>query len=339
MEKYMEKYMEKVQKLSQRESTAVNIMKAVAILSVIAAHVVSPTDTDFLSELVSSSWGLFSRIGVIIFFVLGGFLYNRSSYDALGYWKKKFSRIIVPWLICSTLTYAIAVALGIEFGLTHYGKWVMGSGTWYYYITVYTLFLILFQWLQHKEWILYFLIVAQGLSLLLASFGISTTVPVEFVTDYLNPLHWIGYFAFGILARKRRWDLHIRRYRWVTLLAWLVMAASAWMLYTWKIFTYFHILTSLFCMSALMIIADLAYCAAGWRIAGRFAKIGVSSYCIYLLHMQIVQPVIARIPDSVWKILFAPVIGLGIMMMLITLGLAVCRRLPFGNKLKGLIGL
>ena len=331
--------MPNMKKLTSRESVAINLMKAIAVLSVITAHVVPVSNANRISELLSSFWNVFGTVGVIIFFAIGGFLYNRYPGDGIVFWKKKFHRLILPWLVCSAGTYVLSVVLGEELGAVNYLKWIFGSGTWYYYFTVYLLFLFVFKWLYDREWILYLLMVVQLLALALATFGMTTTLPVPFLTDYLNPLHWVGYFSLGILIRKHRLDQKLRDRRSVVPVACILGAVSLYILCSQGIFTYFHLVSAVFCLSALVMIAAIAYAAADTGISKYVEKIGTYSYCIYLLHMQIVQSVIERIPNCVAKILFSPFIGLGIMLILIWIGLYVCKKLPFGEKLKALVGL
>ena len=198
--------------------------------------------------------------------------------------------------------------------------------------------MFLFKWFYSKDIILYGLIIAQCSALLLASFGISTTPHLDFVTDYLNPLHWIGYFSFGILCRKYRLDLQLRKHRYVIIIACLFASLTMWILYKYELFTYFHIVTSVFCTSVLIIVADFAYQIADRNTSQYIARIGSCSYCIYLLHMQIVQAVVSRIPDNPIKLLLSPFIGLGVMMFLITIGLSICKKIPNGRYLKSLVG-
>ena len=330
--------MTNIEKLTARESVAINIMKAIAILSVIAAHVVSVSNINLFAKIVSSLWCLFARVGVVVFFVVGGFLYRRSVGDNKSFWKKKFFRIILPWAFCATLTYILAVIKGANFSLIEYLKWIFGSGTWYYYITIYTLFLFIFKWFYDKDVILFILIGIQIMTLTFASFGVSTTIPFEFLTDYLNPLHWIGYFSFGILIRKYRFDLIVRKKKYIVI-ALLVAVISMFVLYCKEIFTYFNIISVIFCISTLVVIAGFAYKIATINIAKHIGQIGIWSYCIYLLHMQIVQTFIPIVPDGMFNIIFSPFIGLGIMVALILIGVFVCNKFKFGEKIKMMVGL
>ncbi len=324
--------------LSDRESTTINIIKTISILSVIAAHSISFSSVNLFSEIISSFCVLFGEVGVIAFFVIGGFLYSRKPHDDKIFWKKKLFRIVVPWLICSLLTYLL-MALSNGFDVCSYFKWILGSGTWYYYITIYTLFIFIFKWLYDKDAILWLLIVVQIVSLTLASFGISTTIPLGFFTDYLNPLNWIGYFSFGILIRKYRFDLLLQKQKYIIIISCILAIFLFWILSSKKIFTYFNFLSFLFCLSSLIIITAISYKFATIKNIKYISTIGTWSYCIYLLHMQIVQFVVAKIPNSWFKLMFSPFIGLIIMVTLIIIGLYICKRIPFGEKIKTLVGL
>lgn len=331
--------MSNTSKLTDRESLAINIMKALAILSVIAAHLISFSPESLFSRTVSAFWVLFGEIGVVVFFVLGGFLYHREPGDHKAFWKKKFFRILLPWLFCSLITYLFSALTSRSFRLPAFLKWVFGSGTWYYYITVYTLFLFIFDWLSRKTALLWALLGVQVLALILICFGISTTPPLGFLTDYLNPLHWIGYFSLGILIRRFRPDVPARKQRLVFPVACILGLLLFWLLAAEKIFTYFHIFSALFCLCWLVVIWGLAYWLSKYKAAKLLGKIGSWSYCIYLLHMQIVLYTVPRLPSRVLYLLFAPVLGLAVMVLLITLGLFICSRLPGGQKMKSLFGL
>lgn len=327
------------QELTERESIAINLLKALSILSVIAAHVVSLNEGTFFSKFITSLWKAFGEVGVIIFFVIGGFLYQRKAGDNKEFWKKKLFRIVLPWFFCSAITYVLSVVVSGEWSLISYIRWSLGADTWYYYITVYTMFLFVFKWFYDKDAVLYFLIGLQMFFLILQSFGITTTYSFGFFTDYLNPCHWVGYFSLGILIRKYRIDCIVRKSKWIIGTVGLIMVGSLVFLCCREIFTYFHIMTFVLGISVLTVIAAFAYKIANFKLAQKIGKIGTYSYCIYLLHMQIVQSVCSKIPDGIFKFLFSPLIGLAIMVIFILMGLFICKRLSFGDKLKMIVGL
>ena len=175
--------------------------------------------------------------------------------------------------------------------------------------------------------------------LTLQSFGVIITYPLGFFTDYLNPFHWAGYFSLGILIRKYRVDVILRERKAALFVAGVISVASLFFLCYKEIFTYFHIISLVFCISALIPLAAFSYTIAKHNAVKKIGKIGTYSYCIYLLHMQIVQGVCSKIPDGVLKSIFSPFIGLAIMLIIILCGLFICNRLPFGDKIKTIVGL
>jgi len=331
--------MENPPKITDRESITINIMKSISILSVIAAHVVSLNKSNVASGIISSLWIAFGKVGVIVFFIIGRFLYKRKDKDHKEFWKKKFFRIILPWLFCSLMTYLLTVIVRKEFNAFACIKWVLGSETWYYYVTVYTLFLFIFKWFYKIDAILYFFIGLQIVLLTLQSFGIPTTYSFGFFTDYLNPFHWIGYFSIGVLIRKHCFHSTIMRKKIVICLGSIVTMTSLFVLCYHEIHTYFNIVSFVFGVSSFILIAALSYTIAKYKAAKHIEKVGTYSYCIYLLHMQIVQGLLSRLPDSIAKIIFAPFIGLTIMLILIMVGLWICKKIPHGNKIKMVVGL
>lgn len=325
--------------LTDRERRTIDLAKAIAVLSVIAAHVVSRQNTFWLVDIITAVWTLFGEVGVIVFFVIGGFLYSRKVNDSRTFWKKKVFRIVIPWVFCSFLTYSLSAALSHSFSLVACLKWMLGSGTWYYYATLYIFFLLVFKWFYKNNIILYILIIMQTVALTLNSIGISTTIPLGFFTDYLNPIYWIGYFSLGVLLRKKRFDTILRENAVVSILGAILFVASFLILYHREIYTYFNVVTSVFCISSAILILNITYWFAQVKASYYIAKIGKFSFCIFLLHMQIVQSVVSQIPNGIIKMLLSPFVGLAVMLILISIGLWICKKLPFGDKIKLVVGL
>ena len=74
-------------KLTKEESKVIDILKCIAILSVISAHVIQYSEVNLIAKIASIFWGKFSCIGVVIFFIIGGFLYSRNDGDDAIFWK------------------------------------------------------------------------------------------------------------------------------------------------------------------------------------------------------------------------------------------------------------
>lgn len=72
-------------------SESLFVMKAFAIISVIAAHCVY---TDMYAQRLTS---LIGTIGVPVFLIVSGYYFNKEEqWNVLA--KKKMKRIVVPWI-------------------------------------------------------------------------------------------------------------------------------------------------------------------------------------------------------------------------------------------------
>ena len=326
------------QKISEHDSIAFDLIKAVAIFCVIVAHSVSVTDFSIYACYVSLLWKIFAHIGVVIFFIVGGFFYSRKKGDLKPFWKKKLFRLVIPWLFCATLTYLIrAVAHGAS--LLDYFKWVFGSWSVYYYIVVYLLFLIIFKLFWQRDLWLYLFMALQVTLLILQVFGISTTIPLPFFTDYLNPLHWIGYFSLGILIRRYRLDTVLKKSKTLPVIAAVCVAASLSVAVALRLHTYFHIVTLVYALSSAALIAKVCFMLSRCNAAKQIRKIGAASYCIYLLHLQVVNIILNLFPLNDFTLTVIPLICMAVMIVLVTVGSLVCDKIPHGKKIKALVGL
>ena len=65
----------RTEKLTASESIAIDCMKAVSVFSVITAHVVTLQDFNMYTKVISSLYRVFGCVGVIIFYIIGGFFF------------------------------------------------------------------------------------------------------------------------------------------------------------------------------------------------------------------------------------------------------------------------
>lgn len=329
-----------LQEITEQESVTIYCVKAFAILSVIAAHVNTIVDTSLLEKYITSIWSVVGRVGVICFFIIGGFFYIRRENDAKIFWKKKLLKLIMPWIICSTLTYIYGVVMsGKKLMIFEYVKWIFGSGTWYYYIVVFLFYLLIFKFIYKSNFLLYTTIIINVLALIFKTIGFTINIEWKFLTDYLNPFYWIGFFSVGVIMRKYRLDRKIISNNSIFILCLLGIIFSTYIIINYQIFTYFHILSAINSLLSFVIIYRVSYWLSKFKLVKRIKTIGLSTYCIYLLHMFIVQSFVRLLPDNIFKYLFGPVLSLGVMMILIKIGIFVCDKIPFGSKIKSAVGL
>lgn len=320
-------------KITPRDSTALYFVKVMAILASVAAHV-SVIDTSTpLTAVATRLWDQFSCVSVGSFLICGGILYTRTPGDTAAFWKRKAGTMVLPWLFCGCLTYGYRLLAGVPGSLSGLAMWLLGHGSWLYYVTIHLTMLALFKPLWQKPAALWGCL---GLTMVLLSLkALGYALPSPLGNDYLNPLYWMGFFALGVLLR--RWGLHMGRGFLLGCAA--VWAVSATVVYRRWIYDYFHIYNFLFSVSSFFLLLHLGQRLGDTRLAGAIRWAGSCTYCVYLLHMFVLMPILRRIPLEMLKLLLSPVMGLAIMLALIALGQWVTARLPFGGRLRALVGL
>lgn len=324
------------QRLNDKDSQTINILRVISILSVITAHVSSLRKTSIVSEYLTSFLKAFGCVGVICFFVIGGFLYKREKGDDLSFWSKKIKRIIIPWVVCSLLTYFVKIITDQQVEVIEYLKWVFGFGTWYYYTTVYLIFMVLFKWIQ-KDIFLYISIGLNVLSLTLCTF-FEGYMALPFVTPYLNIFNWIGFFALGILVRKYRIDHKILKSKIAFSICFVFVLVGSFVLQNdWEV-GYFGLFSAFVELSMVVCCLYIAKMLLQTRFSKYCFAMSRYVYTIYLLHMPIVQPICNRMPDTLLFDLLNPIIGFLVMIILIFLGEKICSCFPWGSKLYRMIG-
>ncbi|MBQ8621083.1 MAG: acyltransferase [Oscillospiraceae bacterium] len=341
--------MDRSEKLvTQRESTAFYCMKCFAILCVIAAHVNQYCDNSVLESVATRAWSHIAKYGVACFFILGGFFYQRTEHDGKRFWAKKFQTLVVPWVFCASLTFLITrrwvtegnyFALPLNQILRDYLVWVSGYGTIYYFAAVFLFCQLVFKFLAKKDIYLYITVLASAAALILHEMGLSGGVDQLFLKDQLNPLYRMGLFSLGVLARKHRIDRALLQQKRLILLPLLILAVTTPYLFTGNETSSFDPVCVLDSVAFCAVFYVVCYWLAGKKVSRWLVPVGRSTYCIYLLHLEIVLIVADRLPYSVFKTVMLPVICLGVMAALVQAGKWVCKFLPFGEKIKGLVGL
>lgn len=182
--------------IASRQSNALHVIRAFAILSVISAHM--PFGDEH--PLAESLRIIFGQIGVAVFFIVSGFFYHREDGDTRFFWRKKWNGIIVPWIILSLCTYIFSAVLNKEFSIVAALKWMVGVQTWYWFLPILLLMFALFKKLWKSNVMLIICIATTGFSIMCSAFNL---IPYTYYfNQYLNPLNWIGLFALGVWLRK-----------------------------------------------------------------------------------------------------------------------------------------
>lgn len=211
--------------------------------------------------------------------------------------------------------------------------WTLGNGSWLYYVTIHVLFLALFRFFWRNTPALIACVVATVLQLVAKAQGGGLPSPLG--NDYLNPLHWVGFFALGVLLRRQ--GLGFSKGFWG--ICGVVFCVSTVVVYRNWIYGYFHILNALYSVSAFFVLFALGRWLAKTPLEGAIRQAGGDTYCIYLWHMLVAPPILRRIPFKMMMLLLAPAISMVILLLCIALGRKLTAKLPHGDRLRQLVGL
>jgi fucose 4-O-acetylase-like acetyltransferase len=303
------------------------LLKAMAIFCVICAH--CPYDTQSFLSCILNNLGV---IGVPIFFFVAGFFYHAKKYSAKDLLTKKLKTLLLPWIICGLIVY-LYVALRKGGDILAMINFVIGNGSYLYYMTILFLFYILFFFIKDNKWgILSMAIVSL---LWMTAQGVYNPL-LEIIYPYLNPLNWLLYFALGVYFQyyfkaEKALDF-VERYKWVFIGVGLIAFIIPNVL-QYK-FTYWKLLFPVFEIACFM--GMLALSTVKWMQNKVFLDIGKNSFSIYLLHMPIVGITnLVLIHYLVYCI--RPFFVLAVIYACVVVYVFICRKLKC-DWLKNLIG-
>lgn len=120
--------------------------------------------------------------------------------------------------------------IGKNSGLVNYFNWMLGNGTYLWFLTVLLSNYFLFYYVWDKKYLLFFSIVLNLASLTITSFGYLNSVSENAeitINNYLNIANWIAFFALGILSQSClvSFVLFLRRNMFVILISFIVLLA------------------------------------------------------------------------------------------------------------------
>ena len=292
--------------VEKKESNMWFVIKAFAILSVVAAHMSFPLEY-FVSDTIRNCLG---QIGVGIFFISAGYFYNRKPNDSKIFWQKKIKTVFLPWLIFSTVVFILSEFIfGVPENLVFdFIKNFFGVGTIYWYMTVLLVLLIIFKYIYKTDIILYLCIAITFISVSLSSMDL---IPYTTVFNkFFNIFNWIGFFALGILLRRKELvdKLLGLKFTIISLIG-LIVATIIAVMKKELIQSYIDS-TSLFVeLFGLILLLNIADFLTSSKL---LIDIGKKSFFIYLIHIQIVGIINTRLPYNALFFILRPIIGLAV---------------------------
>ena len=134
--------------------------------------------------------------------ICSGYFFRKQKID-WGFAQNKLRSIVVPWLIWGSFAYGLSVVLSTTgLSLSEYIDFILGHGSWLYYVPVYLLIILVYNFFSGKY--------CDAISLLLCAFSNFLTFTLHwgtmdsFMTFYQNPLNFIGFFTIGKLMNEKQ---------------------------------------------------------------------------------------------------------------------------------------
>lgn len=200
---------------------AFSISRVFAIISVVSAHVGIGDNSSVFTILKTAA-----SIGVIIFMILSGYYYNPQKYMSVSkIINAKIRTIIIPWFFVGSVLYVWGVVEGLKaINIIDWMLYIIGKGSFFYYMTMLILCFVIFYRTNIVLEISAILITI--ISVYLTAAGkLENMINACNITDYLNILNWIGYFAIGSLLKRVSTDNLLKFFdktKWAMLIIFLL---------------------------------------------------------------------------------------------------------------------
>lgn len=271
------------EKKARKKNDRISAMRAILLFSIVSAHssIAITETTGSLSQTLWKIWQVWSIIGVPGFFALSGYLHKGKEEKVSLTFKKKLKGVCIPWVLCGTLIYLITQYPA--YNITLFSRFLVGYNSYLYYLTVLMVCYVLFYYLYKNTLFLAICIFGNIISLFLAQNGIC----IPGLTNFLNPINWIGYFAIGCLLKKYGGFelLEDKRMIRIGAVAMLILLICVGALN--DVTTYFYGFS--FFIGAVSIVGVYSIsCIPSIKNNYVFKKLGDYSFAIYLLHMPAV---------------------------------------------------
>jgi surface polysaccharide O-acyltransferase-like enzyme len=323
------------------------VLRFFAILAVVMAHSVYtliPNDT------VVKVFNSFGRCGVIIFFIISGYYFRKEKYEnVLQLLKAKLKTIVIPWIIWGLAIYCTRfTSTDLYFNLKEIMLWLLGFGTYLYFLTIYILLLCIFQILPKKNGIQVILLICTLINVYLVAGNVgpysvlkSTDVRAEliYLLTYLNIFNWIGFFTLGLLLRKinlfeskKLWD-----FKYKIIINIFIISLLIYMILNEKSNTYWTNYSIWIEMSFFVILFQVSKFLKDIRYIQEIGKVTMP---IYLIHFLIEGFIFNKVlPESIIMGLIRPLISVLVVYWLLQFGLYISKRMHLQRLYTTFLGL
>lgn len=175
--------------------------------------------------------------------------------------------------------WCILYGVGGDVSFIKYLKYILGCGTWLYYVPLYLVITTLFNFHASQSFLILSLLISFS-SCMFSYLNICNL----FLSPFQNPLNWIGFYALGVMLKakpfmhwaKNRISTIILLTSFMLLLSLITVNLQMKICY-WNTFCFVIEILSFFLVSNLCVRLN---------VGGLLESLGKYSYLIYFLHMQ-----------------------------------------------------
>ncbi len=323
------------------------VLRFFAILSVVMAH---SAYTLIPNDIVVKACNSFGRCGVIIFFIISGYFFRKEKYEnVLQLLKAKLKPIVIPWIIWGLAIYCTRfTSTDIYFNLKEIIFWLLGFGTYLYYLTIYILLLCIFQILPNKNGIQVALLLCTLINVYLVAGNVgpyavlkSTSAPIDliYLLTYLNIFNWIGFFALGLLLKNiklfERKNLLAVKYKIIINIC--IILLLVYMILNEKDNTYWTYYSIWIEMSFFVILFQVSRILKDVRYIQEIGKVTMP---IYLIHFLIEGFIFNKIfTESIIMGFIRPLISVLVVYWLLQFGLFISKKIRLQRLYTTVFGL
>lgn len=318
------------------DSDYVYILKAIAIFSVICAHVANVNSQERIIQIMSSILENIGSLGVGVFYFFAGYFFNTEK-NFLDFFRVKVKKILIPWIFTGTIIYLYVNFRKGNIDIKEWIYWIIGYKTYLYFLTNLIFFYILYFVLKPKKKLIIVTIFLGVVSLNLNIFNF-----INNITPYLNPFNFITYFSVGKLVsideNLKKLKEFSYKYKYISLFIFIIILFISQLLDI-KV-GYFSKVTLLF--QVLSLVMFMGFGQSSYFNKAYIVDLGKKSFTIYLIHMPfagIITYIFNKYIFLKYLILLRPFIVLYLTYKFINLLIDLTKISKFGIKINNLIGI
>lgn len=292
----------------EERSKQIWVFRSFAILSVCCAHMPMDAGTKLTDCFLNQILGILGTLGVGGFFLCSGYYFSAKEAVTIAYWKRKFWKLIVPWLLLGAATKVWYNYIAGTRPILHgYMPWILGRGTWMYFVPVLIELMIIFAIVRKLcgIYVLGILSIVSNVAVI-CGWGYG-----KYITPYMNPFNWAIFFVVGLIWQCQEEKL-IQIYKNRKNLLWwmvsIIFATSTLCYFFLDIDAYYWTWVSLpFELSGIALLLLLAGKVRNYKL---LQDIGKNTLFIFMTHMIIAGGVMNHMPATGIIAFLRPIVAL-----------------------------